>query len=145
MRHFISGLLLIISTLALIGCSDQYSVAEGQKYGAGKDVNACNNRAMELLTECQVVVCDVVPSDFAKGCVMASSYHKDFCEQMPLDSAFDTVEWVKNECADHKDPQSCEKVLKYGASRCMAGDLSQPKQSTQPNEAPAQTDQTQQL
>jgi len=108
-------------TLFLSGCSDPKSVEEGQKFGKGKSVVECNNRAMEMIIECNVTACDIKPEDFAKGCAMMSSYEKTYCETMPLQSAFQTVKWVEEQCASHKDPKACNDVLKHAAGRCIAG------------------------
>ncbi|MBL4589923.1 MAG: hypothetical protein JKY11_07600 [Alphaproteobacteria bacterium] len=117
----LSFLPLLFAVFFLSGCGDEASQLKGQEYGQKHTMSECNNRAMEMIIECRVTECSIVPSDFAKGCAMTAKFDKKYCEEVPTDSAMKSVKWVEEQCTSHDDSESCTKVLKYVASRCLGG------------------------
>lgn len=114
--------LLILVGLVTISCSDQKSVKKGQEFATSEKatIKDCTNKGFEMLIECGVVECILSPADFTKGCAMVAKIDEQYCREMPFESALETVDWVKNQCKDHKDPKSCGNILKHGATRCLS-------------------------
>lgn len=116
--------IILLVTLGILtaSCSDQKSVQKGQEFGREEEhtTKDCTNKGFEMLIECGVIECTLTPSDFTKGCTMTAKIDKEYCQEMPLESALNTVDWVKAQCSDHKDPKACGDILKHSAAKCLS-------------------------
>ena len=115
------ALLIFMIFLPLTACKvDKASVEQGQEFGKTTSIRGCTNQAFQYYEACKVSDCRIVPSDFAKGCVVTAKIDKVICSDIPIGSTIKSVEWMDTKCKDHSDPKTCQGILKHTVGRCIA-------------------------